>query len=62
VIRAIEPRFKACGPLDQMLSNAPVSAVERELDRTIGRGLAAFIETLDRTSIAALVGKKASAA
>ena len=34
VIRAIEPRFKACGPLDQMMSDAPVSAVERELDRT----------------------------
>jgi len=55
VIRAIEPRFKACGPLDQIMSNEPVSAVERELDRTIGRGIAAFMETLDKTSIAALV-------
>jgi Rrf2 family protein len=62
VIRAIEPRFKACGPLDQMLSDAPVSAVERELDRTIGRGIAAFMETLDRTTIAALVAKTANAA
>jgi Rrf2 family iron-responsive transcriptional regulator len=62
VIRAIEPRFKACGPLDQIMSDAPVSAVERELDRTIGRGIAAFMETLDKTSIAALVGKTASAA
>ena len=57
VIRAIEPRFKACGPLDQMMSDAPVSAVERELDRTIGRGIAAFMETLDKTSIAMLVAK-----
>src|SRR6187402_316013 len=37
VIRAIEPRFKACGPLDLILSGQPVPAVERELDRTIGR-------------------------
>jgi hypothetical protein len=62
VIRAIEPRFKACGPLDVMLSEAPVSAVERELDRAIGRGIAAFMETLDRTSIAGLVKKTANAA
>ncbi len=26
VIRAIEPRFKACGPLGQMMSEEPVSA------------------------------------
>jgi Rrf2 family protein len=57
VIRAIEPRFKACGPLDQIMSDEPVSAVERELDRTIGRGIAAFMEALDKTSIAALVAK-----
>jgi len=57
VIRAIEPRFKACGPLGQMMSEAPVSAVERELDRTIGQGIAAFMESLDKTSIAALVAK-----
>jgi Rrf2 family iron-responsive transcriptional regulator len=62
VIRAIEPRFKACGPTDQILSDEPVSAVERELDRTIGRGIAAFMETLDRTSIAALIEKTATAA
>ena len=57
VIRAIEPRFKACGPIGVMLSEEPVSAVERELDRTIGRGIAAFMETLDKTSIAALIAK-----
>ena len=57
VIRAIEPRFKACGPLGLILSDAPVSPVERELDRTIGRGIAAFMETLDRTTIAALIEK-----
>src|SRR5262245_52708602 len=61
VIRAIEPRFKACGPLDQIMSDTPVSAVERELDRTIGRGIAAFMETLDKTSIAALVAKTRAA-
>jgi Rrf2 family protein len=61
VIRAIEPRFKACGPTDAMLSEAPVSALERELDRTIGRGIAAFMETLDKTSIAALVAKTSAA-
>ncbi len=61
VIRAIEPRFKACGPLDQMLSEEPISAIERELDRTIGRGIAAFMETLDQTSIATLVGKTSAA-
>ena len=61
VIRAIEPRFKACGPLDLILSDQPVSAVERELDRTIGRGIAAFMETLDKTSIAALVAKTKAA-
>jgi Rrf2 family protein len=62
VIRAIEPRFRACGPLDLILSDQPVSAVERELDRTIGRGIAAFMETLDQTTIAALVAKTANAA
>ena len=61
VIRAIEPRFRACGPLDQMMSDAPVSAVERELDRTIGRGIAAFMETLDKASIATLVAKTSAA-
>src|SRR4051812_39193803 len=61
-IRATEPRFKACGPLGLILSEQPVSAVERELDRTIGRGIAAFMETLDQTSIAALVAKTATAA
>jgi Rrf2 family transcriptional regulator, iron-responsive regulator len=60
VIRAIEPRFKACGPLDQILSTEPVSAVERELDRTIGRGIAAFMDALDRTSIANLIEKRAA--
>ena len=62
VIRAIEPRFRACGPLDLILSDQPVSAVERELDRTIGRGIAAFMQTLDQTSIAALLAKTATAA
>jgi Rrf2 family transcriptional regulator, nitric oxide-sensitive transcriptional repressor len=61
VIRAIEPRFKACGPLDQIMSYEPISAVERELDRTIGRGIAAFMETLDKTSIAALVARTRAA-
>jgi len=61
VIRAIEPRFKACGPLGLMMSEEPVSAVERELDQTIGRGIAAFMETLDKTSIAALVAKTKAA-
>ena len=61
-IRAIEPRFKACGPLGLMLSDEPVSAVERELDQAIGRGIAAFMETLDRTSIAALIEKRPNAA
>src|SRR5437763_12566509 len=42
VIRAIEPRFKACGPLDQIMSNAPVSAVERELYSTLERGIEAL--------------------
>jgi Rrf2 family protein len=55
VIRAVEPRFQACGPLDRMMSEAPVSDIERALDRTIGRGIAAFIEALDQTSIASLV-------
>ena len=62
VIRAIEPRFRACGPLDLILSDQPVSAVEREHDRTLGRGIAAFMETLDQTTIAALVAKTANAA
>ena len=61
VIRAIEPRFRACGPLGRMMSDEPVSAVERELDRTIGNGIAAFMETLDRTSIAALLAKTTAA-
>jgi len=61
VIRAIEPRFQACGPLDRMMSGEPVSAVERELDRTIGRGIAAFMAKLDETSIAALVAKTTAA-
>jgi DNA-binding IscR family transcriptional regulator len=57
VIRAIEPRLKECGPLGLMMSEEPVSAVERELDQTIGRGIAAFMDTLDRTTIAALIAK-----
>ena len=61
VIRAIEPRFKACGPLEQILSDEPVSAVERELDRAIGSGIAAFMETLDRMSIASLIAQKSDA-
>jgi Rrf2 family protein len=61
VIRAIEPRFKACGPLELMMSEEPVSAVERELDRVIGRGIAAFMEKLDQTSIAALVAQTSAA-
>src|SRR5688572_17973877 len=61
VIRAVEPRFQACGPLDRMMSDAPVSDVERELDRTIGRGIAAFMAKLDETSIASLVAKTAAA-
>jgi len=59
-IRAVEPRFQACGPLDQILSEEPVSPVDRALDRTIGRGIAAFMEALDQTSIAALVGRESS--
>ena len=59
VIRAVEPRFQACGPLDQILSGAPISPVERALDRAIGQGFAAFIETLDQTSIASLVAPAA---
>ncbi len=59
VIRAVEPRFQECGPLGVMLSEAPVSPIERALDRAIGQGLAAFIETLDQTSIASLVGPAA---
>jgi Rrf2 family protein len=55
VIRAVEPRFKECGPLELMLSDAPVSQVERELDRAIGRGIAAFMAALDQTSIAELM-------
>jgi Rrf2 family transcriptional regulator, iron-responsive regulator len=61
VIRAIEPRFKACGPLGQMMSEEPVSPVERALDRAIGQGIAAFMESLDKTSIAALVAKTSAA-
>ena len=60
VIRAVEPRFQACGPLGVMMSEDPVSPIERALDRAIGQGLAAFIETLDQTSIASLVGPAAS--
>src|SRR6185369_12273882 len=60
VIRAIEPRFKACGPTDQILSDEPISSVERELDRTIGRGIAAFMESLDRSSIASLIEKRSA--
>ena len=55
VIRAVEPRFQECGPLGVMLSEDPISPVERALDRAIGQGLAAFIETLDQTTIASLV-------
>lgn len=64
VIRAIEPRFQECGPLELILSGGPISPVERELDRAIGRGIAAFMEALDRTSIAALIrpGSAADAA
>ena len=55
VIRAIEPRFKECGPLELIMSVAPISPVERELDRAIGRGIAAFMQALDQTSIADLI-------
>jgi Rrf2 family protein len=62
VIRAVEPRFRECGPLGLMLSDLPVSEVERELDRAIGRGIAAFMEALDRTSIAALIKRPTKSA
>lgn len=62
VIRAVEPRFKECGPLELILSEEPVSDVERELDLTIGRGIAAFMEALDQTSIAALMKRPAKSA
>jgi Rrf2 family protein len=62
VIRAVEPRFQECGPLGQMMSDAPVCEVERELDRAIGRGIAAFMEALDQTSIAALIKRPAKSA
>lgn len=62
VIRAVEPRFQACGPLEIMLSEAPVSPVDRALDRTIGRGIAAFMEALDQTSIAELVFRERTTA
>jgi Rrf2 family protein len=62
VIRAVEPRFKECGPLGQMMSEEPVSDVERELDLAIGRGIAAFMESLDQTSIAALIKRPAKSA
>src|SRR2546421_7724552 len=38
VIRATEPRFKACGPLDQIMSDAPVSAGPRARARAVWRG------------------------
>ena len=60
VIRAIEPRFRACGPLGQICLRSRL-AIDRELDRTIGLGIAAFMETLDRTSIAALIAKTSPA-
>jgi DNA-binding IscR family transcriptional regulator len=60
VIRAVEPRFQACGPLEIMLSEEPISPVDRALDRTIGRGIAAFMEALDQTSIAMLVGQRSA--
>jgi Rrf2 family protein len=62
VIRAVEPRFKECGPLELIMSEAPVSDIERELDRAIGRGIAAFMEALDQTSIAALIKRPAKSA
>jgi Rrf2 family protein len=62
VIRAVEPRFQACEPLDLILSDAPVSPVERALDRAIGQGIGAFIAALDETSIAALVAQKSGPA
>lgn len=62
VIRAVEPRFRACGPLDRMMSEEPISPVERALDHEIGRGIAAFIEALDRTSIATLAKRSRLAA
>jgi Rrf2 family protein len=62
VIRSVEPRFRACGPLDLILSDEPISPVERALDRAIGQGFAAFIATLDQTSIAALVRQTSTTA
>jgi Rrf2 family protein len=55
VIRTMEPRFKVCGPSDLIASRKPVSLIERELDRTIGRGIAAFMQALDQSTIAALL-------
>jgi hypothetical protein len=39
-----------------------VSDVERALDRAIGRGIAAFMESLDQTSIAALINRPTKSA
>lgn len=55
VIRAVEPRFKECGPIELMLSGGEVSRVERELDQAIGRGIAAFMDALDQTTVAMLI-------
>lgn len=58
VIRAIEPRFRTCGPLRFLTPTESLSSiVERELDRVIGQGLASFIAKLDETNIGALVLK-----
>ena len=61
VIRTLEPRFKVCGPSDLIASRKTVPWVERELDRAIGRGIAAFMQALDQTTIAALVRRPPSA-
>src|SRR5256714_4621134 len=61
VIRAIEPRFKACSPIGVMLSEEPVSAVERELDPTTRRGTAAPLEKLDPTPLSGLIAEQPAA-
>ena len=60
VIRAIEPRFKACGPVELILSDQPVSPIERKLDQVIGRGIGAFLATVDAISIACLAAERPS--
>lgn len=56
VVRALEPRFQACGPASLMaVPNAEIATLETRIEEAIGRGVGASLKVYDSISILDLV-------